>query len=94
MVDITTPEDRTIRLAILDGLFLIGFDVGNGLAGPINTYLGLEYNFVVGMTAALIGTVYTLFVVKESHRKVHSETGMVTATYMYILIRYLHYIIF
>ena len=66
MADITTPEDRTVRLAIMDGLIHIGFYAGNALAGPIKVHLGLKYNFVFGVLFTVIAAAYTIIFVKES----------------------------
>ena len=66
MADITTPEDRTIRLAIMDGLIHIGFYAGNALAGPVEKHLGLKYNFAFGILMTVIPAAYTLIFIKES----------------------------
>ena len=68
IADISKPEDVTIRIAIIDGLFHIGFYVGNALAGPIKTKLGLPYNFALGILFTCISASYTLIRIKESLR--------------------------
>ena len=67
IADISTPEYRTFRLAMMDGLFHIGFYAGNGLAGPVKKHLGLPYNFALGMLFAVIAAAYVLLRIKESH---------------------------
>ena len=67
IADISTPEYRTFRLAMMDGLFHIGFYAGNGLAGPVKKHLGLPYNFALGMLFAAIAAAYVLIRIKESH---------------------------
>lgn len=66
MADITTPEDRTVRLAIIDGLIHIGFYAGNALAGPVKKHLGLKYNFAFGVLFTVIAAAYTILFIKES----------------------------
>ena len=66
IADISTPEHRTIRIAIVDGLFHIGFYFGNVFSGPIKANLGLEYNYAFGMLFTCISAAYTLIRVKES----------------------------
>ena len=59
----------------MDGLFPLGFYIGNGFAGPIKKELGLEYNFILGMLFAVIAAAYAFFFVKESHGARTPETG-------------------
>ena len=66
MADVTSPADKTIRLALLDGLIHIGFYVGNALAGPIKKHLGLKYNFAFGVLFTVISAAYTIIFIKES----------------------------
>ena len=66
IADISKPEDRTIRLIVIDALFFLGYSVGNAFAGPIKTNLGLSYNFAFGILFTCISASYTLIRVKES----------------------------
>ena len=66
ITDISSPEMRTIRIAFIDGLFPVGFYVGNALAGPVQKYLGPTYNFGLGMSFALLATLYAMFFLKDS----------------------------
>ena len=66
IADISKPGDITIRLAIIDGLQRIGFNVGNSFAGPIKKNLGLQYNFALGILFTCISASYTLIRIKES----------------------------
>ena len=75
MTDITTEENRTFRMAIVDGLIWIGFYIGNILAGPIKTNMGLKYNFIISLIFILVAFLYTLFFVKESLNKKKSESN-------------------
>ena len=62
-------------MAIIDGLIWIGFYIGNILAGPIKTNMGLKYNFIISLSFILVAFLYTLFFVKESLNKKRSESN-------------------
>ena len=66
IADISKPENVTIRMAIMDGLFHVGFYAGNAFAGPIKKNLGLPYNFALGILFTCISASYTLIHIKES----------------------------
>ena len=68
MADISSPENRTARFAIIHGIQDSAYYLGNFLASPIKKHLGLRYNFVFAMLAALIAALYVLFRVKENRR--------------------------
>ena len=68
MADISSPENRTARFAIMHGIQDLAYYLGNFLAGPIKTHLGLRYNFAFAMMAALMAALYVLFRVKENRR--------------------------
>ena len=64
--DISNPKNRTTRFALMDGLFPIGFYIGNAMAGPVAKYLGFLFNFALGMLFALLAVAYIVFFMKES----------------------------
>ena len=66
IADISTPESRTRRLAFLDGVFPIGFYVGNTLSGVVRKKLGFMYNFSFAMVFAGLAVLYCIFFVKDS----------------------------
>ena len=68
MADISSPENRTARSAIMHGIQDLAYYLANFLAGPIKTHLGLRYNFAFAMMAALMVALYELFSVKENRR--------------------------
>ena len=72
MSDITTSKVRTKRLAFLDGVFPIGYTLGNSLSGIIKSQLGFYYSFGFGILFATLAILYCCFMVKES-RSVHNE---------------------
>ena len=49
IADVTSAENRTQRIAFLDGLWPIGYFFGMYLAGQIKTNLGYMYNYSLGM---------------------------------------------
>ena len=62
-------------MAIIDGIIWIGFYIGNILAGPIKTNLGLQYNFIISLIFILIAFLYTLLFTKESLNKEKSKNN-------------------
>ena len=66
IADISDAESRTRRIAFLDGMFPIGFYIGNTFAGIIKKNLGFMYNFSFAMIFAALATLYCVFFVKDS----------------------------
>ena len=64
--DITEPEMRTKRIAFCDGMFLMGFYIGNMLGGPVKKYLGYGYNFSFGMLCSILAVAWCILFVKDS----------------------------
>ena len=67
--DISEPKTRTRRIAFLDGVFPLGFYLGNSFSGIIKTRLGFSYNFGFGMLSAILAVLYCIFFVEDSHIK-------------------------
>ena len=61
-----SEESSVVRFAFINGLNHIGFFLGNSLAGPIKSNLGLRYNFALGLLFAVISAVYTIIFIKET----------------------------
>ena len=66
MADISDTKSRTKRLSLLDGLFPLGFYIGNASSGYIKKNLGFMYNFSLGMLFAMLAMGYTCLFVKDS----------------------------
>ena len=64
--DVSDPKMRTKRFAYLDGVFPLGFYIGNSLAGIIKKTLGFYYNFGLGMLCASMAVLYCIFFVQDS----------------------------
>ena len=75
----TSAESSTIRLALLDGIYHIGFFMGNAAAGPIKTNLGLKYNFALGLLLTVIAAAYTIIYIPETLERVQKEEDVVKA---------------
>ena len=68
MVDITTPENRTRRIAVLDTFFLIGLAVGLQASGIIRNYLGWVPLFLTSSLILILNILYVIFHIKEGKR--------------------------
>jgi len=66
IADVSEPEKRTKRLAYLDGLWPLGFYIGNASSGIIKVRLGYMYNFSLGMLCAVAAMAYTYVFVPDS----------------------------
>ena len=66
IADVSEPEQRTKRMALLDGCFPVGFYTGMALSGIIERDLGFMANFGCGMVMALAAVIYTIVFIKDS----------------------------
>ncbi len=65
--DVTTSENRTMRLSILNGVFSAAYVIGTSLGGKIyKIYDNYYLNFGISLVFSVIGLVYAVFFVKES----------------------------
>ena len=71
----SNEESATIRLSFIDGLFHIGWFMGNAIAGPIKNNLGLRYNFAFGLLFTVISAVYTIIFIEETLVKQEDNDG-------------------
>ena len=60
---------RTRRFAFLDGLFPLGFYLGNSLSAITKAKLGFMFNFSLGMLFSLVSMAYTLIFVRDSRKE-------------------------
>ena len=72
MVDITTPENRTRRIAVLDTFFLVGLAVGLQGSGIIRNYLGWVPLFLTSSLILILNILYVVFYIKEG-KSVHED---------------------
>ena len=68
MVDITTPENRTRRIAVLDTFFLLGLAVGLQGSGIIRNYLGWVPLFMISSLILILNILYVVFNIKEGKK--------------------------
>ena len=67
--DVSDPKTRTRRFAFLDGLFPLGFYIGNSLSALTKAKFGFMFNFGLGMLFSLIAMAYTLIFVRDSRKE-------------------------
>ncbi len=69
MVDITSPQERTKRVAFMAGLNPIGFNLGKGLSGLIKDNLGFMSAFGFALIVSVLTAAYVILFVEESSVK-------------------------
>ena len=66
--DVTSPENRTTRLSILNGVFSAGYVIGTSLGGKLYKMYGNYYlNFGISIGFGIAGMLYAIFVTKETN---------------------------
>ena len=73
IVDITTEENRTARLAVTDAFYGIGKLIGLPLGTRLNRYFGYNVLFSVSLVLSLIGMLYAAIFVKDSYHLLTEE---------------------
>ena len=65
--DVTSAEDRTMRLSILNGVFSAGYVLGTTIGGKLyKAFDNFYLNFGLSIGFGLIGIIYTFYGVTES----------------------------
>ena len=68
MADITTDENRTKRMAVLDAFKFLGLAIGFISGGIIKNSFGWIPLYLTSMTIILVNILYVIFFVKESSK--------------------------
>ena len=68
MADITTDENRTKRMAVLDAFKFLGLAIGFVSGGIIKNSFGWIPLYLTSMTIILVNILYVIFFVKESSK--------------------------
>ena len=72
--DVTTSESRTTRMSVLNGVFSLGYVVGNILGGQLYKAYGSYYlNFGISLALAFVGAGYAVAFVPESVTNVDDD---------------------
>ena len=66
MADITTEENRTKRMAVMDAFKFVGIAIGFFLGGIIKDRFGWTHLYLTSMTLIIIDILYVIFFIKES----------------------------
>ena len=65
--DVTSAENRTTRLSLLNGVFSAGYVIGTYLGGYLYKSYGNYYlNFGISIGFGIAGMLYAIFITKES----------------------------
>ena len=73
IVDITSDENRTARLAVTDAFRGIGYLTGIALGTRLKEAFGYNVLFMVGLALCVIGLLYAVIVLKDSYHLVTEE---------------------
>ena len=68
MVDITTEDNRTKRMAVLDAFKFVGIAIGFVSAGIIKKMFGWTPLYLTSMALIVIDILYVIIFVKESRK--------------------------
>lgn len=72
--DVSTAENRTTRLSILNGVFSAGYVIGTSLGGKLYKIYGNYYlNFGISIGFGVAGMIYAIFITKETI--IHEDIG-------------------
>ncbi|KAK5647379.1 hypothetical protein RI129_002271 [Pyrocoelia pectoralis] len=66
LTDITLEENRTLRIAIIQGIYNICFGIGHFFTGTLLSQLGYTIILIIGSVLTTLGLAYGIFFVKES----------------------------
>ena len=73
IVDITTEENRTARLAITDAFLAVGYLIGLPLGTHLKKYFGYIVLFSVTLVLILVAMIYAAIFIKDSYHLVTDE---------------------
>ena len=73
IVDITTEENRTARLAITDAFLGVGYLLGLPLGTRLKKHFGYNVLFSVTMVLGLIAMLYAKLFIKDSYHLLTEE---------------------
>ena len=73
LIDITTEENRTTRMAVLDAFYSVGYLIGLPLGNYIKKSFGYVPLFGVTLTLTIITMFYVAFFIKDSYALVSEE---------------------
>ena len=74
MADITTEENRTRRMAVLDAFVFVGIAVGFVLGGMIRHTLGWTPLYLISMALIVTDILYVIFFVKEGKKAITKQS--------------------
>ena len=74
MADITTEENRTRRMAVLDAFVFVGIAVGFVLGGMIRHTLGWTPLYLISMALIVTDIIYVIFFVKEGKKAIIKQS--------------------
>ena len=73
IVDITTEENRTARLAITDAFLGIGYLIGLPLGTRLKQHFGYNVLFSVSLCLSILAILYAIIFVKDSYHLLTEE---------------------
>ena len=73
IVDITTEETRTTRMAVLDAFYSVGYLAGLPLGNYIKKQFGYIYLFSLTLGVVIFAMIYTALFIRDSYHLITEE---------------------
>lgn len=64
--DITSEKNRTMRLGIIHGIFIIAMPIGDGIVGYMMRYWGFFNSFLICFVLSVIAVILGIFMIKDA----------------------------
>ena len=71
IVDVTTTENRTARIAIVESFYALGWLIGLPLGTYVNSHFGSVALYMTGLVLSIITIGFVALCVKDNYHTVH-----------------------
>lgn len=85
LADVTTPEERTMRMGAMIACVFVGTPIGAALAGVCNHYVGFLGAFLLCAAINGVGFLYAIFRLKEPNDLKATHTFAISGMFKMML---------